>query len=392
MVDTQAANGELRESSVHKSYRKTLFLCALGLLLLAAVPVSLATPPGQGKNLLVNPSFEGSFRQTSRSSHVSDGWNPWYHHEGKGSKWYEPEWKVIQRPENDGSRDIRSRLQHGDRSLQWFNTYALHRAGVWQRVKVPRNSEVTFTVWVQILSARDTHWLHGQMVSGPKDLGNYQVKAGIDPAGWQPEGQILMPPAEVIWGGPVWDANTKGPDGTNQWVQTRVTTRAKGDFVTVWVMGWNKWAYRYEATFVDNASLTAGPARASAVAAAPIKPTNTPLPTNTPTPTATPTNTPTPTATPTNTPTPTSTPTPTFTPTFAPSPTPTFTPTPLPTPTVMRQTRSTPAVINAAAAGMPPGPAGPGDLTSLLIVGGVSVLALAAGLFVGKKMARRPAS
>ena len=107
-----------------------------GPVLVLAGPVSLAAPSGQGQNLLLNPSFEGEFVQTSRSSHCSVGWAPWYFHTGEGSKYFEPEWKVIQRPENDGSADIRSRIHHGDRSLQWFNTYALHRAGIWQRVKV----------------------------------------------------------------------------------------------------------------------------------------------------------------------------------------------------------------------------------------------------------------
>ena len=59
----------------------------------------------------------------------------------------------------------------------WFNTFALHRAGIWQRVKVPRNSKVTFAIWVQILSAQENHWIDGQMVSGSGDLGNYQVPA-----------------------------------------------------------------------------------------------------------------------------------------------------------------------------------------------------------------------
>jgi hypothetical protein len=378
---------------VHTPFRKTLFLCVLGCLLVFASTTSMATPPEQGNNLLVNASFEGSFRQTSRSSHVADGWNPWYYHTGKGSEYYEPEWKVIQRPENDGSSDIRARLQNGDRSQQWFNTYALHQAGLWQRVKVPNNSTVVFSIWVQILSARETFWVLGQMVSGPNDLGNYQVKCGIDPTGWTPGGQVLQPPSNIVWGPAVWDANTKAPDGTNQWVQTQVTAQAQGEYVTVWVMGWNKWAYRYEAAFVDNASLTASGAAAltSARAAAPIRPTNTPLPTATPTNTPTPTNTATPTNTPTPTFTPTHTPTPTFTPTFTPSPTPTSSPTPLPTPTMTRRPLDTPIVINAAAAGMPPGSMNSQDTTSMIVVGGIAVLALGFGLLIGKKMAKRPA-
>jgi hypothetical protein len=360
------------------------------------VPLATAAPPAQGANLLANPSFEGGFRQTSLSSHCSDGWNPFYKHDGPDSKYYEPEWKVIQRPEDDGSADIRSRLMDGDRSLMWFNTYALHQAGIWQRVKVPRNSTVRFTIWVQMLSARKTHWVNDQMVSGDDDIGNYQVKVGIDPTGWSPgNAQVLVPPAHVVWSGPVWDANTRNPDKTNRYVQAQVSARAQGDYVTVWVMGWNRWAYKYEATFVDNASLVVTGGGVSGLSAsnraAPIRPTNTPLPTSTPTPTFTPTPTSTPTNTPTPTSTPTHTPTPTWTPTFTPSPTPTSSPTPLPTPTATRRARAASAGFNAAAAGLPPGSAGGGDMTGLVVVGVVSILALGIGLLVGKRMANRTA-
>ena len=374
---------------MHTSLRTTLMLCALIGLLLIGGPVSLAAPSGQGQNLLINPSFEAGFRQTSQSSHCSDGWNPWYYHEGEGSKYYEPEWKVIQRPENDGSDDIRSRLLDGDQSLQWFNTYALHRAGIWQRVKVPKNSKVTFSIWVQILSAQENHWVDGQMVSGSDSMGNYQVQAGIDPTGWGPSGQVMNPPANVVWSESVWDIQTQSPAGTNQFVKVEVSTQAQGEFVTVWVKGWNQWAFRYEAAFVDNASLVATPTRVVAKAV-PIKPTNTPLPTNTPTPTATPTNTPTNTPTPTITPTPTNTPTPTFTPTFTPEPTLTFTPTPLPTATMTPRPTRTPIAVNAAAAALPPGGLDSGGTAGLVIVAGISVVALTAGLFIGKKLARRP--
>ena len=220
---------------MHKLLGKGLFWCTVSCILVLAGSVSLAAPPEQGNNLLVNPGFEGEFRQTSRSSHVAEGWYSWYYHTGPGSKYYEPEWKVIQRPLDDGSADIRSRLLDGNRSQQWFNTYALHRAGLWQRVKVPRNSRVTFAIWVQILSARDNHWVNDTMVSGPKDLGNYQVLCGIDPTGWEPQGQVLEPPASVVWSNPVWDYQTVAPDGSNQWTPIQVTAQAQGDYVTVWV-------------------------------------------------------------------------------------------------------------------------------------------------------------
>jgi hypothetical protein len=48
-------------------------------------------------------------------------------------------------------------------------------------------------------------------------------------------------------------------------------------------------------------------------------------------------------------------------------------------------------VVNAAAAGLPPGSVDTQDTTSLIIVGAISVLALSAGLVVGKRMAKRRA-
>jgi hypothetical protein len=264
-------------------------------------------------------------------------------------------------------------------------------------VKVPANARLTFTIWVQILSARDTHWVADQMVSGADDLGNYQVRVGIDPTGFEPSGQVMRAPGQIVWGDVVWDAHTKAPDGTNQYVQAQVTTQAQGQYVTVWVEGWNKWAYRYEATFVDKASLVAvgAPVRQVA-AAAPAKPTSTPAPTSTPEPTNTPTATPTPTNTATPTSTPTATPTPTFTPTYTPSPTPTSSPTPLPPPTVIQkvaraekvaQVAEAPASIQAA--GLSASESNGLDVTSLGIVAGISAVVLVIGLFIGKKMAQR---
>ncbi len=377
--------------------RQAVFFITLICLLTVAGPFVLAGPPQQGQNLLVNPSFEGGMRRTSTSSWVSDGWNPWYHHTGSHSEYYEPEWKVVQRPEDDGSADLRARLLDGNKSLQWFNTYALHDAGIWQRVKVPANARLTFSIWVQILSARDTHWVADQMVSGPDDLGNYQVQVGIDPTGFEPGGQVMRPPGHVVWGDVVWDAHTKAPDGTNQYALAQVTVQAQGQYVTVWVRGWNKWAYRYEATFVDKASLVAvGAPSRMAVAAAPAQPTSTPAPTNTPTPTFTPTATPTPTHTPTPTSTPTTTPTPTFTPTYTPSPTPTSSPTPLPTPTAIQKVARAEVAVQAAeapasiqAAGLDSSESEGQDVTSLGIVAGISAAVLVLGLFIGKKMAQR---
>jgi LPXTG-motif cell wall-anchored protein len=56
-----------------------------------------------------------------------------------------------------------------------------------------------------------------------------------------------------------------------------------------------------------------------------------------------------------------------------------------------RRVRPTSVVVNAAAAGLPPGSVGGQDTTSLIIVGAISVLALGTGLIVGKRIAKRRA-
>jgi hypothetical protein len=48
-------------------------------------------------------------------------------------------------------------------------------------------------------------------------------------------------------------------------------------------------------------------------------------------------------------------------------------------------------VVNAAAAGLPPSSVNAQDMTSLIIVGVISVLALGTGLVVGKRIAKRRA-
>jgi hypothetical protein len=54
-----------------------------------------------------------------------------------------------------------------------------------------------------------------------------------------------------------------------------------------------------------------------------------------------------------------------------------------------RRPPATAIVVNAAAAGLPPGSVDAEDTTELAIVAGVSVAALAIGLFIGKQMACR---
>ena len=88
-----------------------LIVCALGCLLLVSVPAAQRLLRRHRAPIFWStPVLRVAFARPASLLTVSDGWNPFYKHDGSGSKYFEPEWKVIQRPEDDGSADIRSRL------------------------------------------------------------------------------------------------------------------------------------------------------------------------------------------------------------------------------------------------------------------------------------------
>lgn len=125
-----------------------------------------------------------------------------------------------------------------------------------------------------------------------------------------------------------------------------------------------------------------------------VTPTPTPTPTVTPTPTPTPTVTPTPTPTPTVTPspTPTVTPTPTTTPepTVTPTPKPTVTPGPSPEPTVTPA--STPSATTTPTAGGGTLPKTGGELSPVVLGGGIALVAAGASLLIWRAIRRRKAA
>jgi len=246
----------------------------------------------QGGNRLQNGDFEGGFTQREAGEVVvANGWERWWQ---EGSE-YEQENGHLKRPEYkpDSSRA-------GGTQQKFFNVYATHNAGIYQRLSVPRGSKLTLTARVYVWSSDKDEY------NQSKKPGNYAVMVGIDPTGGTNAlaGTVVWSPARMEY---------------DHWIDLRVDATAQADAVTVFLRGTAEYRVKNNNSYWDDAVLTA------------VEPTATPRPpTATPQPMATPTATPTPPATPTPTvtPTPTDTPTPTVTPTPTDTPTPTATPTP----------------------------------------------------------------
>lgn len=377
-------------------------LTLLSLLALFPTPLHAQTPIP-----LKNADFEGPPRQTlgegtSVSSWLAVDWYPWSIL-GDHIINREVEYKLITL-ETGRTPDLESHVHGGNHAQQFFTNGGSHTAGFYQRVKVPANSQVTFSIWVQMQSGSELLFVDGRYVSDLRNGGggNYFVQVGIDPTGATPSGFGASPPASVVWSDPLWDIVAWGTDEkgnpADRWMQISVTAKAQGEWVTVYTRGQCKYPTHYNSSFWDDASLTVS-----------TPPTPTPLPPTatrpaTATPVSKPTNTPEPTATPTEvapTPMPTATETPTLQPTATMTPVPTatstLTPTPdwTPTPTLivaLPQPTPTPVVIviyaTPPATPTPTPTLSPGTVR-ILVASVLIVVAMGAGLGVGIWLAKK---
>jgi hypothetical protein len=328
--------------------RKTLSILSLIVLfLLPAIALAQTQVP------LKNAGMEGPPRQTlgegtSISSWLTVDWFPWSIL-GDSVHNREVEYKLITL-ETGRTPDLESHVHGGNHAQQFFTNGGTHTAGFYQRVQVPANSQLTFTIWAQMQNGQRLIYVDGRYVS---DLsgggGNYTIQVGIDPVGATPAHFGAPLPATIQWSEPVWDISAWGTDEKGHpadlWVPLSLTVRAQGEWVTLYTRGQCKYPTTYNTSFWDDASLVVTepptPTRLPPTSTPAVVPTSTPLPTETPTATAEPTATPeatdTPPPTPEPTPTPTDTPTPTPPPTWTPLPTraPTSTWTPVAAATVV---------------------------------------------------------
>lgn len=224
----------------------------------ATATMALLATPGPPiwtyDNLLVNGGFEDAFTQLDEYNYVSDGWTLW-----EDDALGRTVWKVLQLPSEKGFPDIEARVHRGQRSVQWLTSATQHRGGIWQRVAVPGAEFVGLSVWVQILSTDGESQANGIMVSDPDSLGSYRVQCGIDPLGQIPGEMQTTPPDSVVWSEPIWDADTRSPEGGMLWAQCEVSTAVQADHVTVWVMGQNELPLFLSTAFIDDAHLAIMP-------------------------------------------------------------------------------------------------------------------------------------
>jgi hypothetical protein len=380
--------------------RSTLSLL-VAVSLLALLP---ANAWSQTSVPLKNAGFEGPPRQTmgegtSLSSWLATDWYPWSIL-GDQVKNREVEYKLITL-ETGRTPDLVSHVHSGNHAQQFFTNGGSHTAGFYQKVKVPANSVVTFSVWAQIQTGSKLLFVDGRYVS---DLsgggGNYYVQVGIDPTGATPGGFGAPPPASIQWSEPLWDISAWGTDEKGNpadlWVPLAITAKAQGEWVTVYTRGQCKYPTQYNTSFWDDASLAVStpptPTRPPPTPTRLVPPTDTPVPTETATETATmapPTSTPQPTATPERTATPTGTATRTPAPTHTPTHGWTATlaaiaasrqPTATPTVRVVYPT-STAAPVSASMLSS--------GTVEIMAAGAFVVLAMGVGLIIGLWLAKR---
>lgn len=192
------------------------------------------------RNLLFDPSFEEGMYHQSMSNFIANGWA--YFYAGRASDdlrgWYHPE------PEFGIIADRPGQAHEGHKSQRWFNTWAVHDAGVYQRVKVPANSWLRFTIWMFNWSSQlDTFGVSESF---------HRKWVGIDPTG----GTDAFAPT-VIWG---------NEDRTmDVWVHLGVIAQAQGDAVTVFVRETPDLPVKHNDVLIDDASLVVIPPPAQPV-------------------------------------------------------------------------------------------------------------------------------
>jgi len=297
---------------------------AMLLLTVAATIIALATLSNRAEgsyNLLVNPGFEGGYsyrpdpyepwKGPQGELTIANGWELWYDNrdqcrQGLCCYNFRPEYK----PEDGYIFTDPQRVRSGRYAQKMFTLFSTHTAGLYQRVSVPKGSQVEFSIWVVVWSSSVSDPHHSTLP------GKYWLSVGIDPYGG------VDPYSDQI----IWSERTEHYD---EHVQLSVTAVTQADHVTVFTRAAPEWCVKHNDSYWDDARLVI-PLPTRVFLPLVLKyPTPTPTATSTvtPTPTETQTSTPTSTLVPTNTSTNTPTPTATATPTATPTETPTATPT-----------------------------------------------------------------
>ncbi len=177
-----------------------------------AQPVAAACPAG-GRNLLLNPSFEGDYKPFGAFTELNHApnWFPWWQ---DGQNNLRPEFKPAE------ASIAPNRVHSGARAQQYFKSFGQFKAGMYQSVlDVPPGSRLQFSIYGQAWSCENSNACPGGTSVNPA---NMLMRVGLDPTGdtnWS---------ADTV----VWSAYFNPLD---QWQVACVEAVAESNLVTVFV-------------------------------------------------------------------------------------------------------------------------------------------------------------
>jgi hypothetical protein len=187
-------------------------------------------------NLLFNGGFENEFHLYANKDglHLADGWSPWWVDQIKN---VDPAWKN-RRPEYKRAVQLidPSRIRSGDSAQQYFTFWGTHIGGLFQRVMVPPNARLRFSVWGHA-------WSSEQNVPRPSvNPTNVHMKIGIDPTGG------IDPHSASV----VWSAEQNAIDEFKLFI---VEATAQGGRVTVFIYSAPDEPKKHQDLYWDDAEL-----------------------------------------------------------------------------------------------------------------------------------------
>ena len=226
-------------------------LSLIAILLFVGLATSIQPQASaQGENLLTNPGFEGQYASyfpvtdaqkeacphgECTTAQMPAGWLPWWVPQTENDLPEinrMPEWKPVcpYQP-----CPFAERLHGGTQAMQYFTFHSTHTAGAWQRVTVPNNAIVKFSIWGQIWSSA-TDATYSDFPSP------VTMKVGIDPLGG----------SNPFAGSVVWSGSAQPYDAYQLF---EVEASAQGETVTVFMWSQPTEARKHNDVYWDDASL-----------------------------------------------------------------------------------------------------------------------------------------
>ena len=256
----------------------TVFLIALLLFSLVAIPAQGATSLLALSSTLQNPGFEGTYVSYNGDSSrmVASGWTPWNVSPAANDPSY-----VNQTPAYQAATKS-PRVHGGSAAQEFYVLYATFDAGLLQQMSIPAGSYAHFSVYASVWSGTDDE---GRSINP----GGLTVQVGIDP-----NGGTDVTASAISWSQPI-----EAYDQFKQLAIDAATPVGPKGLVTVFVRGKVKNPVKHNHVFVDDAAFsftapTAVPASKTPIpsststtapkTATPIPPTNTAVPSITPIP------------------------------------------------------------------------------------------------------------